>query len=440
MSRSNEAEPAADMHFTISTVRPEGMARWLLAAALLVLVALPAAGQQVQRIAAIVNDEVISGYDVERRVDLIVSSGGLPNTTVNRRRLRGQVLRVLVEERLQLQEAVRFGVTVSEAEMNRALANIERQNNLPPGGLEKFLQARRIDRDSLEQQIKAEIAWGKLVRKRFTQTIQITEEEIEEALVQIRAERGEPQLRLYEIQVPVDSPEREAEIRQAVQGLVQQLRGGAGFAALARQFSKGPTASQGGDMGWVRRSQLPAELAEVAAEMQPGDISDPIRTIGGYFILNLRDRRSGAGVDAEKTTLTLKQVQLPLAPGGGTRARDHQLAVARAARANLRNCETASQDAAALGIEKVSDLGTVRLSELPEPIVNAVGNLPVDSVSGPIESPAGFMLLMVCDRDAKEQALPDRDEIRNRLLGDRLAVLAQRYIRDLKRDAVVELR
>lgn len=414
--------------------------RLILAAGLLLMAGLAASAQQVQRIAAIVNDDVVSGYDVERRVDLIISSGGMPNNAATRRRLRGQVLRVLVEERLQLQEARRFSVAVTKPELQRALGRIERQNNLPAGGLEQFLRVRGIDRGSLEQQIRAEIAWNKLVRKRYAPTVQITEEEIEEALGRLEAERGETQLRLYEIQVPVDSPEREAEIAEAMRNLVQQLRGGAGFAALARQFSKGPTATQGGDMGWVRVSQLPPELAAVANGLKPGDISDPVRTIGGYFILNLRDRRTGAGVDAAKTTLALKQIQLPLAPGGGTEARDHQLAVARAARANLRNCETAQQDAAALGIEEVADLGKVKLSELPPPIASAVANLPVNSLSRPIEAPAGFMLLMVCSRDAQAQALPARQNIRNRLLGERLSVLAQRYLRDLKRDAVIELR
>src|SRR5690348_12192967 len=126
---------------------PGAMPR-LLCALLLVLIAFPAAAQ-VTRIAAVVNDEVISVRDLAARLHLVIVSANIPDTPENEQKLSHQVLRNLIDEKLEMQEAKRLNVTVSESEINAALARLERQNKMPKGGLDRFLDSHGIDRSTL---------------------------------------------------------------------------------------------------------------------------------------------------------------------------------------------------------------------------------------------------------------------------------------------------
>jgi len=145
----------------------------------------PARAQDVQRIAAIVNDEVISRYDVEQRVGLVISTSRLADTKDMRRRLRQRILRSLVDESLQLQAAKRHSIRIAKSDMARAYRYIEQQNKLPQGGLDKFLASERISRPALESQLRAEITWSKLVRRRLGRNVQIGDEEIDEVLARL---------------------------------------------------------------------------------------------------------------------------------------------------------------------------------------------------------------------------------------------------------------
>lgn len=215
----------------------------------LMLAARPASAQQVQSIAAIVNDQVISGFDVEQRTKLVIVSSRLRDTPETRRRVRNQVLRNLIDEALQLQEAQRTGIRVSDQDVARAFATLEQQNRMPPGGLERFLASNGIARESLERQITTEISWARLIGRRINPTVTIGDDEIDETLARLQGNADAELSRVAEIFLPVDSPNEEAEVLAAASRLVQQLRGGANFGALARQFSRGATASSGGDIG-----------------------------------------------------------------------------------------------------------------------------------------------------------------------------------------------
>lgn len=409
-------------------------------AALALAAAAPTFAQQVQRIAAIVNDEVVSGFDVEQRIDMVIKSTRLRDTQETRRRLRQQVLRGLIDETLQLQAAQRNNISVSEEDLQRAYGVLERQNQLEAGRLVDFLRANGLSQDALARQLRAEIAWSKLVRRRLQPSVSIGEDEVNEVLNRLEANADLPETRLSEILLPVDSPENEDETLREALRLVQQLRGGAPFDAVAREFSRGATANNGGEMGWIQPGQLAEELDRAVAAMVVGGVSEPVRATGGYYIIKLHERRSIAGDDPLETKLTLKQVRVPL-PGGRTgpnavAARD----LTEQIMARAPGCDGLAGTAAAFEIQDAGDLGTVKLRELPEEIRGAVAELPIGDFSKPIVSNDAIMLLMVCEREVPVVEPPDRQKIEQELLRRRLAMLAQRYLRDLRRDAVVELR
>src|SRR4051794_15308036 len=250
----------------------------------------PSGGAPQLGIAAVVNDEVISIFDLISRVRLVMISSNIADTPETRQRIAPQVLRSLIDEKLQLQEAKRQSVTASDEELNKGLDQIEKQNNMRPGQLNEFMKARGLDRGQLVDQLTASIVWAKLVKRQAAQSAAISDDEIDEALKRVKEHSGEPQSRVAEIFLAVDNPAQESEVRQAAERLTAQMKQGARFSAVARQFSQSATAAVGGDIGYVRPDQLAPELAKAVATLRAGELSPPIRTSGGYYLLLVLDR------------------------------------------------------------------------------------------------------------------------------------------------------
>lgn len=395
-----------------------------------------AQGQEVMRIAAVVNDQVISIYDLAARIEVVIASSGLTDSPALRRQLAPQVLRALVNELLQRQEAERLEITISDEEMDRAIAQVERQNKLQPGDLEKFIQARRLDRKSVLDQISAEIFWTKVIRRRMGGTISVGEDEIDEALARLEANKGRPEYRVAEIFLAVDAPEREAEVRRTADNLVTQLRAGARFAAIAQQFSQSATSAVGGDIGWLVAGQLLKEIDQALIKLEPGQISDAIRTFEGFYVVTLLDRRTALTANPLDTLVHLAQIVVT--PGAGEpREPFEQL---NALRREVEGCPALLNRAKEIASPLSGDLGTVRLGDLPTDIRDAVKDLTAGQTSQPLSFEQGVRTFMVCDRTEAEVALPDRSLIRQDIGSRRMELLARRYLRDLRRSSFVDFR
>src|SRR6266404_2271536 len=245
----------------------------------------PAGGAPQLGIAAVVNDEVISIFDLISRVRLVMISSNIADTPETRQRIAPQVLRSLIDEKLQLQEAKRQSVTATDEELNKGLEQIEKQNNMRSGQLNEFLKTRGLDRGQLVDQLTASIVWTKLVKRQAAQTASISDAEIDDSLKRVKEHAGEPQSRVAEIFLAVDNPAQDEEVRHVAERLSQQMKQGARFSAVATQFSQSATAAVGGDIGYVRPDQLAPELGKAVTTLRPGELSQPVRTGGGYYLL-----------------------------------------------------------------------------------------------------------------------------------------------------------
>lgn len=402
--------------------------------------AAPVQVREVQSIAAVVNDEVISVLDLEERLKLAIASSNLEDTAETRRRLLPLVLRSLIDERLQLQEAERLNIKVSDSEIAEALARIEKQNNLSEGGLDAFLAEQGIERDTMVQQLRASIAWGKVIKRRIRPTIDIGEDEVEDALAHLETVKNKPQDLVAEIFLSVDSPEQETEVRQTAERLVAQIRRGASFPALARQFSQSGTAVAGGDIGWVTEGEFDEELEAALAQMTPPAISAPIRTVTGYNILFLRDRRTPGAAGSEGTRVRLVQIYLPLPRDASEEAVAKQREAAEAIRQEVKTCGDMVRLSAELKSPLSGDLGWLKVEDLPEHLRKVVGALKVGAVSKPVQTQDAVSILMVCERKDPKTELPDREKLAESLLLERLDMMARRYLRDLRRFATLDVR
>lgn len=396
--------------------------------------------QNVQRIAAIVNDEVISGYDIEQRIALVIATTNLRDGPEVRRRLRNEVLRTLVDERLQVQEAKRFDIRVTDADLQRAYQFIATQNNVPPNQIDRLFASLAIPRKALEAQLEAEIAWSKLVRRRVAPNVRIGEDEVSEVLARLNSNAGQPEFRVSEIFLPVDSPEQADQVRQTAYRLLEQIRSGASFSAMARQFSRGSTAGRDGAVGWLQPGQISREFAAALGGMSNGEVSEPVRGAGGYYLLQLHERRQIMGSDPMQIQLALMRLLIPVPPGSDAGAKQNQRELAQTVRDSVRGCDEVMPIAKELQVEQAGDLGVLRLGEMPDKIRGAVEELEIGVFSEPIDLDEGYMLLMVCERVEPESNMPTREDIEESLLRSRVTMLAQRYLRDLRRDAIVELR
>ncbi len=415
------------------------MIRLFIAISVMVL-ATAASAQNIQRIAAIVNDEVVSGFDVDQRVRLVMISTGLQDTPETRSRLRAQVLRTLIDERLQVQEATRLNIAVADEEIDRALRTIERQNNIPEGRFGDFVSSRGVGLSAVTTQVKAALAWQKLIRRTLQPRVTVSAEEIEAVVQRLEASAGRTELLLAEIFLSVDNPAQDGEVRRRAENLVRQIRSGARFPAVAREFSQGVTAAVGGDMGWVQPEQLSQELAEAVTALRLREISDPIRVTGGYYIVTIRDQRQILGGGATDVELDLKQILLPLDAKASPDELETQVNLATAIRGAIGGCEDVESVAAELKSSESGSLGKMRLGDLPVKVRPAVADLKVGEISEPVRTGVGVHLFMVCGRSGDEAAEPDTDAIRDDIGNRRLSMMARRYLRDLRRDAVVELR
>src|SRR5579884_1797298 len=393
------------------------------------------------RIAAVVNDEVISVLDLVSRMKMVMVSSNLPDTPETRQRLAAQVLRAIVDEKLQMQEARRQNISATDEEIKKAEAQIEQQNNMQPGQLDAFLRARGIDKSALVDQLTASIVWSKLVRRLAAQSNEVSDEEIDDALKRLKEHQNEPQSRVAEIFLAVDNPSQDEEVRKLAEKLTNQMRHGARFSAVAQQFSQSATAAVGGDIGWIRPDQLSPALGKAVAALRPGELSPPIRTGGGYYLMLVLDRRTGnSGSGPTEETLDIVQVVFPLPPNASDAMKRAALAQAEQVRGEAKSCPQMLK----IGKERAPQLsseGHIKVSEISPQMRKFVQSLEVGQPSKPILQRNGVGVLMVCGKTAPQAAKElTREDVAEMLLRQRLDGLARRYMRDLRRAAFVDVR
>lgn len=398
------------------------------------------ATSETQGIAAIVNDLVISSYDLDQRVKLVLLSSGIPNTSENVARIRGQVLRSLVDEYLKAQEADRLNVSVSQEEVDEAFQRIAQRSNMTPEQITETLKEGGISRATLEQQIRVDMAWNRAMQQRFAPFVTVGENEINEVMRRLQEEAGEPRYLVSEILISFDNPGHADEISAGAQRLADQIRQGAPFEAVARQFSQSASAANGGDIGWVHASQLPEGVREVVTQMQPDMVSDPIRTLNGFYIVALRAMQTGTGADPMRDQYQLMQVLLPLTQDADAQAVSRRAREVNEFRNSISSCEDAEQQ-----IKKyVSGVASPRqqaiAGQLDPRVRQAIAGVPVGKASEPIRSDRGVEMIVVCGHRAAEGEMPTREQIDNTLFEQQLSMMSRRHLRDLRRDAVVVYR
>ncbi len=392
-----------------------------------------------RRATAVVNGDIVTGTDVDQRLALIVAANDnkLPPEEVQR--LKMQVLRNLIDETLQIQAAKIADIEIEDAEIEQTYVRVAQQNfGQNTKAMDAYLVRVGSSPGSLKRQIRGELSWQRLLRRNVQPFVNVSDEEVREMIDRLKAAKGTAEFRIGEIYLSA-APEAKPAVLENANRIVEQLRKGGSFVAYARQYSEASTAAVGGDLGWVRLEQLPAELGTAARELSPGQLVGPIELRAGYSIIYLIDKRQVLTADPRDALLALKQISINFP--AGTSAADAQKKATEFATAMkaARGCGGVEAVAGPLGAQVVAN-DQVKARDLPAQLQQALLNLPVGETSPPFGSvEEGVRVLMLCGRDDPKGASdPSFDQLMSQMEDDRVNKRAQMYLRDLRRDAVID--
>ena len=392
-----------------------------------------------RRATAVVNGDIVTGTDVDQRLALIVaaSDNKLPPEEV--KRLRMQVLRNLIDETLQIQAAKIAEIEIVDAEVEQTYARVAQQNfGQNTKAMDAYLN--RIDSSpaSLKRQIRGELSWQRLLRRNVQPFVNVSDEEVRELMDRLKAAKGTEEFRIGEIYLSA-APDAKPAVLANANRIVEQLRQGGSFVAYARQYSEASTAAVGGDLGWVRLEQLPAELATAARELAPGQLVGPIELRAGYSVIYLIDKRQVLTADPRDALLALKQISINFPAGTSPADAQRKATEFAEAMSKARGCGGVEAVAGPLGAQVVTN-DQVKARDLPGPLQQALLNLAVGETSPPFGSVAdGVRVLMLCGRDDPKGANdPSFEQLMSQMEDERVNKRAQMYLRDLRRDAVID--
>ncbi|MCK9542989.1 MAG: peptidylprolyl isomerase [Novosphingobium sp.] len=393
----------------------------------------------VRRATAVVNGDIITGTDVDQRLALILAANDNKPSADELQRLRLQVLRNLIDETLQIQEASAANVAVSDDDVEQTYTRVAQQNfNQNTAAMDAYLKRIGSSAASLKRQIRGELSWQRLLGRNIQPFVNVSNEEVSEMIQRLKAAKGTEEYRLGEIYLAA-APDARQQVAENAGQIVSQLRQGGSFVAYARQYSQASTAAVGGDLGWIRLAQLPAELATVTRELQPGQLVGPIEVPGGFSIIYLIDKRQVLTADPRDAVLALKQVAISFPPGTTDAQASRRAGEFATAMKAVHGCGAVNEAAARLGAQVVEN-DQVQARDLPGPLQDVILGMSIGEVSPPFGSISdGVRVLMLCGRDDPQgDAGPSFEQVMSQMEEDRVNKRAQMYLRDLRRDAIIE--
>ena len=395
-------------------------------------------------VAAVVNDEIVSTYDLRQRTLLLLVTSGVQPSDEKVAEASREALKNLVDEHLKMQDIRRVmeknkdvHLLPTSKDIDSEIGDIARGNGMKSEQLVSNLKSAGIEPQTLRDEIGVRYAWQRYMQGRFGSAIHIGEQQVKVTMERLNASAAKPQYLFSEIFFDNAEAGPGAAMAKAQRDL-GYLKQGAPFPAVAQRDSAKATAANGGDAGWRASGDIPEPVEAVLAGLRPGPkaFSAPIPTDDGVYIVLLRDKRSGAGgvlVDLKDAA-----VRLP------TAASADEIAAAQAklaaVKARFTTCDAFEDEASKVEGVAAGDLGETEIGGLNAEFRQAIDGVKVGDLAGPVRAREGLHLLAVCSRKATGGRIMDHDQVENRLYGEQIESVARRYLRDLRNSASIETR
>ncbi|MBV45220.1 MAG: hypothetical protein CML87_05175 [Rhodobiaceae bacterium] len=386
--------------------------------------------QDIQAISAIVNDEVISRYDVQQRIKLIIVTSGIQPTQENVSRLEKQAIRALVNEKIQLQEAIKLDVPTSSEEIDLMLRRIASGNEMSSEEIINFISSNGVNSETLLNQIKAELLWNKIVRGRFGSYINISEDEISIVYNRTIESLDREQYDISEIFIGFEDKEEEVDALNLAKRLIEQLKNGASFAPVAQQFSQASSSGQGGYIGWVSEGQLNSKIVGALKGLNNKQISDPIKTVNGFYVVRLNEKAEAGGKNYMRNQYDLISITFDI--DRKTEAQNFSN--------DFISCKRLDSLIEKYQEREVNLIGKRILSELPTDLHSELLSKEAGDALNLRYSNDYIDLILICDRKDDIGIEVSRESIEDNLYAQKMGMMSRRHLRDLRRDAVIEYR
>ncbi len=389
-------------------------------------------GQAIEGIVALVNDEVISQSDLRNRARLMLLSFTQQPDDQVLAEVQDRALEALIEEKIQLKEFRKLvkGTEISDAEVNQDIARLAQRNRMTPEQFVGGIQQAGVNPQTLRDQVRAEIAWTALIRGRFARQIRVSELRVSEMMDRFRDSIDEPQYRIAEIYLYAPDTGSRANAMNTARTLANQIQQGASFEAVAQQFSAAPSASAGGDLGWLSQADLRPEIAAAIKDVTAPAMLEPLESEGGVYLIGYLGKREAA--DVNDVTMDLKQLQ---ATGDDAAAKLSRI------RSSARTCDAAAAAASNEQGVTATDMKAVAVPQMADNFRTALEPLQQGGSTEVLDlAPDSKTVLFVCSRTITGANMPTRDQIRDQLFDTEISMLADRYLRDLKREATIVVR
>ena len=386
--------------------------------------------QETQSISVIVNDEVISRYDVNQRVRLILVTSGIPPTEENLKRIETQSVKALINERIQLQEASKLEVPESQEEIQLMLDRIARGNQTTSEGIIENITSQGVKVDTLISQIKSELLWNKIVRGRFGSYINISDDEINIVYDRTIESINKIQYDISEIFIGFEDEREEKESKELADKLVEQLKNDIAFEPVAQQFSQAPSSGQGGRIGWVSEGQLDQEIITGIENLLSSSISKPIKTVNGYYIIKVNGRSEEGGKNPMKNQYNLTSV---------TFSKEDKVS-ANDFSENFVSCKRLESLLENYNEKEINVIGDRLLQELPTELHDELLKKDAGDTLSPRLSEETIDIILICDRKDDIGVQVNKNTIEDNIYSQKLGMMSRRHLRDLRRDAVIEYR
>lgn len=393
-------------------------------AALLLLLAAPLPAQDFSP-AIVVNDDAITGWEIEQRVRMLEAF----NTPGD----LGELARTgLVEDRLKAQELARAGISPSEEEVDAAVAEFAGRAGLDPDQFVALLSEAGVDPRSFRDFAATGAAWRDYVRARFGRAVEVTDADVDARLAREGSEAAGVEVLLSEIIIP--APPAEAAQAQAIAEGISRMTSEEAFSAAAREYSATPTRDQGGRLPWAPLTQYPPALRPLLLGLAPGEVTPPLPLQGAVALLQLRGVREGPYVAPEPETVDYAVLRIP---GGLSEA---ALSEARAVAARVDRCDDLYDEARGLPEGTLLREEAADPAAIPPDVALALATLDPDEATwGPTaDGGATLLFVMLC---ARAYPLPegaaDREAVANAIRGERLAQHSDVLVADLRARATI---
>lgn len=398
--------------------------------------------QDVQQIVAIVNDSVISLYDLKQRAMLIsITSNNRQRAANDNQIIQSQAMQALIDDKLKLQEAGKYDADADENSLRLTYNNYARQFNLGPDELEAQLNSAGIQKESLMAQINGSISWQGVISGLLEPLVNVTDDEVYNEIDFFERNKGKDEYKVSEIYILITDNARREETIATANIIYQQLQEeGASFSGVAQQISQSSTAAVGGDMGWVMKNTLPDEVNDQIIELEVGEISKPIETEGGIYILLLTDKRQILTLDEKDIGVEIKHYYFDspesLSDEEFNSLNDRVMAVTQ----DTDNCELVEERAAQIQADQSGVLGEFNIGDFPDEIGKAILTLEEGQSTKLFREQDGYRAFIMCKKIIPVIDLPDFETMLENLTQSRVQLIARRHLRDLRRDAIVDYR